>query len=164
MRFLAALPLVLTLLVPAPSVGAPGPGPPRHELTVALGVLHEWDDRRARAWAAGDTATLRSLYVAGSVAARSDVRLLRAYTARGLVVRRLVTQVFAVRVLEAGPATLRLAVFDRVAGGVVDDGAGEATLPSSRPARRTVSFRVEQGSWRVAAVSDSGSGPRGGRR
>ena len=74
---------------------------PRADLVDALEVLHAWDTRRARAWAEADADALRALYVRGSAAGRADVRLLRAYAARGLVVRRLVTQVFAVRVLRS---------------------------------------------------------------
>ena len=88
---------------PARRGGAP-PRPTRSELVDALEVLHEWDVRRARAWARADLDALRALYVRGSGAGRADVRLLRAYRARGLVVRRLVTQVFAVRVLRSDGA------------------------------------------------------------
>ncbi len=83
-------------------------------------VLHAWDARREAAWAASDPAMrCAALYVPGSAAATADVRLLRAYGERRLVVRRIVTQVFALRVLHLDRRVLRLWVVDRVAGGVV---------------------------------------------
>jgi len=92
------------------------------------------------------------------------VRLLRAYTSRGVVARRLVTQVFAVRVVRRGAATLRLSVFDRVAGGQLVRHGRASPLDSSRPVIRTIQFRRVDGSWRVAWVSGSGRAPRGVRR
>jgi hypothetical protein len=163
MRALAVAPLllalVLGLVLPVPADAAQ-----RAALLGALDVLHGWDDRRAEAWAGADEVALRSLYVPGSAAGRADVAMLRAYERRGAVVRRLVTQVFAVRVLRRDPATVRLAVFDRVAGGevVVDDVT--EPLPSSAPAGRVITFRLWRGEWRVAAVSDSGRDLRAARR
>ena len=147
--------VVLAALV-APSASAAGPRPTsaaRVGVRHALTVLHGWDDRRARAWARSDESAVRALYVAGSDAARSDVRLLRSYTARGLVVRRLVTQVFGVRVLRRDRGIIVVRVLDRVAGGLVVDGDTEVALPSSRPALRRIEFRRVSGAWRVAAVT-----------
>jgi hypothetical protein len=135
----------------------------RRGLVEALDVLHEWDTARARAWAEGEPGALRSLYVRGSGAGRADLRLLRDYRARGLVVRRLATQVFAVRVLHRDPSSLRLRVFDRVAGGEVVGNGDVAPLRSSRPVTRTITFRLDSGAWRVGAVNDSGRAPRGAR-
>src|SRR4051794_14158665 len=94
MRALAVVPLLVALVLPVPAEAAPRPG-----LLAALDVLHGWDDRRAEAWAGADESALRSLYLPGSAAGQADVGMLRAYEQRGVVVRRLVTQVFAVRVL-----------------------------------------------------------------
>lgn len=164
MRFLAGLPLLLGLVVPAPAPPPSAtPEASRPELVASLEVLHGWDARRARAWADGDVPALRSLYASGSGAGRADVCLLRAYLARGDVVRRLVTQVFAVKVLHRDATTVMLRVFDRVAGGqVVRDGRVEP-LGSSPPARRDIELRRERGSWQVVAVSDPGRGPRAAR-
>jgi hypothetical protein len=157
---------LVLLLAPAASPAAASSAhgePPRADLVRALVVLHAWDGRRAAAWASNDVEALRQLYVARSAAAESDVRLLRAYAARGLVVRRLVTQVFGVRVLRHGGGTLRLRLLERVAGGeVVQDGRVSA-LPSSLPATRTLELRRSRGEWRVAVVSDSGRAPRAAR-
>jgi hypothetical protein len=172
MRFLTALPLLLALATPVSApVSAMVSAPPvetttspRSEVADALDVLHIWDSRRARAWAEMDSGALRSLYVHGSEAGRADVRLLRDYAARGLVVRRLVTQVFAVGVLHRNSTTVRLRVFDRVAGGEVVHDGHTVALRSSRPVTRTVTLRRVAGSWHVAGVSGSVRGPRGAQR
>jgi hypothetical protein len=167
MRFLALLPLLASMCAPAAQQEAQPSAQPsatsaavtiRTELVDALEVLHGWDARRARAWAESDPDALRALYVRGSGAAGADLRLLRAYRARGLVVRRLVTQVFAVRVLRSDGSTLRLRVFDRVAGGDVLEHGHVVPLRSSRPVTRTITFRLDNGSWQVGAVTGSASG------
>jgi len=122
-------------------------------LAEALGVLREWDARRAAAWREQDLRALGSLYVSGAPAAAADERLLRAYTDRGLVVRRLDTQVFAARVLHRSPRALRLLVHDRVAGGSVQGRSGQQPLRSSAPARRVLELRLVAGRWRMASVS-----------
>ncbi len=167
MRLLAVLPLLMSLTT-APGTPAHAevvePGASRRtELVQALDVLHTWDASRARAWAGSDPQALHSLYVRGSAAGEADVRLLRAYRARGLVVRRLVTQVFAATVRRSDAWVLTLEVSDRIAGGVLR-GHGRATaLPSSPPVSRTIELRRGQGGWRVAAVSGSGRDPRAAR-
>lgn len=169
MRFLAALPLVIPLGLPASSthaqaqaqVGLADATPSsRAHLVEALELLHAWDARRARAWGDNDRAELRALYVPGSLAGRADVRLLDAYADRGVVVSRLVTQVFAVRVLRQDAHVVRLRVVDRVAGGAVVHAGHEVTLRSSTPVTRTVTLRVVRGGWLVEGVSGSGRGLR----
>jgi hypothetical protein len=156
MRALAVVPLLVALVLPVPADAAPRAG-----LVEALDVLHGWDARRAEAWAGADEAALRSLYLPGAVAGRADVAMLRSYARRGVVVRRLVTQVFAVRLLRRDPATVRLGVLDRVAGGEVVLGGDVEPLPSSAPASRVITFRLWRGEWRVADVSGSGRDLRG---
>jgi len=184
MRFLAVLPLLASMCTPAAqptseptseptsqptsqpaarSAGATAAAVDRTELVDALAVLREWDAQRARAWARSDAGALRALYVRGSPAGQADVRLLRAYRQQGLVVRRLVTQVFAVRVLGSTPSSLRVSVFDRVAGGEVIEHGDVAPLRSSRPVTRTVTFRLDTGTWRVSGISGSGRGLRAAR-
>lgn len=169
MRILATLGLLLLLSWGGPLGAAEGRTTrtatgDRADVVQGLAVLHAWDVRRQQAWAAVDAAALRSLYVPGSGAGRADLRLLRAYAARGLVVRRIVTQVFAVRVLQRTSSVMRLRVFDRVAGGeVVEDGRAVA-LRSSRPVTRDIELRLGPDGWRVASVSGSGRGPRATRR
>ncbi len=189
MRFLATL-AVLLLVAPAHLVGQPAhqpvhqpvhsrvdPAPraveaPRADLVEALEVLHAWDARRARAWAAADPHALRSLYRPGSGAGRADLRLLESYAARGVVVRRIVTQVFALRVLRSDDAVMRLRVFDRVAGGVVVQSGIESPLASSPPVTRDVVLRPGPVGWQVASVTGGvtgwvtgwGRGPRAAQR
>lgn len=162
-RSVAGLVLLATISTPTAAPVQVAAVARRPGLVEALVVLHGWDARRSRAWAAGDAQALGSLYVRGSAAGRADVRLLRAYGARGVVVRRIQTQVFAVRVLHRDIRTLGLRVFDRVAGGeLVLDGHATA-LRSSRPVTRNIEFRRVTGEWRVVAISDSGRGPRAAR-
>jgi hypothetical protein len=169
MRFLAALSLLASVLGPGPVVpvvhtvtGAVEA--PRADLVEALAVLHAWDGRRARAWASVDSAALRSLYVPGSGAGRADLRLLRSYAARGIVVRRIVTQVFAVRVVRSDASAMRLRVFDRVAGGEVARGGRVVALSSSEPVTRVIELRPGPTGWQVVSVSGSGRGPRAAQR
>lgn len=126
------LPLVLTLAVSP------------------VAVLHGWDEQRADAWAAADVPALRALYAPGSVAGRRDVAMLRAWSARGLRVDGLRTQLLDVDVRRRTPDRLVLAVTDRLAGGVAEP-AGLA-LPRDRPSRHVVVLRVVEGEWRVSAV------------
>ena len=154
MRLSVVLLVLVALGVPPAAAARTSQVPHRRaEVRSALEVLHGWDDRRARAWARSDAAALRALYVPGSLAARADVRLLRSYTARGLVVRRLVTQVFGVRVLRQTPRRVTVRVLDRVAGGRVDDGSRALPLPSSRPALRRIDFRRTGDTWQVVTVT-----------
>ncbi len=121
-------------------------------LTQPADVLHEWDARRQAAWASSDEHALRSLYVPGSSAGRHDVELLRAYDARGLVVRRIVTQVFELRTLASSSRMLRIRIVDRVAGGVIDD----RPLGTTPPAARVIEFRRVGDAWRVVSVTATG--------
>jgi hypothetical protein len=164
MWFFQAVVMIAVLAVPGPASVAPAPSASaRPALLEALTVLHDWDARRARAWTTGDVRAVRSLYVPGSAAGRADVHLLNAYRAQGLGVRRLVTQVYAVRVLHRGPGTLGLSVFDRVAGGELVRGRHAVTLRSSQPVTRIVELRRVAGRWLVAGISGSGGAPRAGR-
>ncbi len=167
--------LVAVGLVAAPPVTAPpatgaavpvsGPSSvPRHATQRALALLRRWDGLRAQAWAADDPAALRALYVGGSRAARDDLRLLGSYRARGLVVRRMLTQVLAVEVLRDTPAAIRVQVLDRVAGGEVTARDRTVTLRGTQPSVHTIDLRRVHGRWRVGAVSGSGSGPHAAPR
>lgn len=124
-------------------------------LTLALtgspaDVLHAWDDRRCAAWAAGDAGALRALYVPGSTAGRQDVAMLRDWSARGLRVHGLRTQLIDVDVRRRTSNRLVLAVTDRVAGGVAVP--GELALPRDRPSRHVLTMRFVAGEWLVSGV------------
>jgi hypothetical protein len=142
--------LLSTLSLSQPA-GPVRPGPSRDLLT-ASHVLHGWDARREAAWASSDPVALGSLYVRGSVAARRDVRLLREYDERGLVVRRIVTQVLALHVLHADSRHLRLRVVDRVAGGDVSG----RPLGTTRAKERVIELRRTGATWRVVSVTARG--------
>ncbi|WP_127480823.1 hypothetical protein [Nocardioides pantholopis] len=119
-------------------------------------VLATWDLRRADAWAHGDARALGRLYAAGSVAGRRDAAMLERWSARGLRVDGLATQLLDLAVVEQGPTRLVLDVTDRVGGGeAVGDGV-RVDLPSDRPTRRRISLRVVAGEWRVASVRPLG--------
>ncbi|HET6624933.1 MAG TPA: hypothetical protein VFG63_00955 [Nocardioidaceae bacterium] len=119
----------------------------------AVAVLHAWDGARADAYAAGDVAGLRSLYVDGSAAGTSDVRMLRGYLARGLRVTGMRMQLLAVEVLARAPRRWRLRVTDRLDGAVAVDAAGARTvLPRDRATTRELTLVQRAGSWKVAAV------------
>jgi hypothetical protein len=136
--------VAVVALLSAPTASRPG-----GEVVTASHVLHAWDARREAAWAASDTRGLRRLYAPGSAAATADVRLLRSYGDRRLVVRRIVTQVFALRVLHLDRRDLRIRVVDRIAGGVVDHHA----LGTTPPQTRVIAFRRIHDDWRVVSVT-----------
>ncbi|HEX2894617.1 MAG TPA: hypothetical protein VHO29_11515 [Marmoricola sp.] len=122
----------------------------------ALAVLHDWDVRRAAAWAAGDPVALRRLYTSGSAAGDSDVALLRRYVARGLVVRDLSMQVLRARVLVRRPRRLELEVTDRLAAAVAGrsgDVRSVRRLPESTVSTHLVVLRRPVRVWLVARVS-----------
>jgi len=120
----------------------------------ALDVLRAWDRRRAAAWAAGDPAALRALYVPGSRTGRRDLAMLAAYGQRGLRVTAMRRQVLALRVRWNGPAALTLVVTDRLAEARVAGGT-RAVLPRSRPSTRRIVLRHTSAGWCVGEVYDA---------
>lgn len=118
----------------------------------AAGILRAWDARRAEAWAAGSIADLRALYAPGSATGAADVRMLRAWRARGLAVEDLATQLLSVEVLTRTSDRLRLRVTDRVvrAEAVSTSGPGErAPLPRDRPSAYVIVMERYAGEWLV---------------
>jgi hypothetical protein len=122
-------------------------GPPPIE------VLRSWDVRRAEAWAEGDAAALAALYTRDSLAGRRDVAMLRAWTARGLVVRGLRTQLLAVDEQAQSRSAWSLRVTDRLVGGVATGRGVRRPLPRDQPTTRTVRLRWVDGAWLVAWVT-----------
>lgn len=150
---LAGVLAVVLLNAGQKSAQSPAPRP----VTVAavsapLDVLHEWDQRRERAYAGQDARALAALYVPGSTAARSDVRVLGEYSRRGMRIDRLHTQIFSVRVLANETGVLRLRVVDRVAGGVITGRERCLRLPRGHASERTIELRRFDDGWRVASV------------
>jgi pimeloyl-ACP methyl ester carboxylesterase len=122
----------------------------------ALRVLHAWDAQRATAYARGAPERLRNLYVDGSAAGAADVRLLRAYRARGLRVTGMRTQVLAADVLARRPDLLRIRVTDRLDRAVALGGGGRVALPRDAASTRVLTLmRAGDGRWRVASVVDA---------
>ncbi|NYD42204.1 hypothetical protein [Nocardioides panaciterrulae] len=158
-----------------PAVG-PAAGPVAGgEAVPATAALHAWDRRRARAWARGDVAGLRALYVAGSRAGAHDAAMLRAWVRRGLRVRGMETQLLRVRVRGHAADRLALMVTDRLTGAVaVGGGRGGASpsrggpgpppapmpLPVDAPSTRRVVLVRQAGAWRVASVRPWGQPAR----
>jgi len=134
---------------PPTPVSAP-PSTPRDTLAA-------WDSRRAEAWAAGDVAALRDLYVAGSRTGRADVRMLSAYVERGLRVEGITTQVLAWKVLEESADALTVRVTDRVVGGVAVGEGTRSPLPRDRATTRIATLRHVDGGWRMEEVRDQAS-------
>jgi len=120
----------------------------------AVDVLRAWDERRADAYADGDVAALRSLYVEGSTAGRADARVLRGYLRRGLVVRGMRMQLLDVQVLRRGADRLRVRVTDRLVGAVAVGDGVRRRLPHDRAsAQEIVLRRTVTGLWQVASVN-----------
>jgi len=150
------------VVVAWPSTPSGGPGSHRDAPPVAsvssrveaqaAAVLRDWDRRRAAAWASGDAGALATLYVRGASAGDADVAMLTAWTARGLAVDDLTTQLLAVHVRARGPSRWVLRVRDRVTGAVAA-GAGRAEpLPAGTTSERDVVLRRVGGAWLVASV------------
>jgi hypothetical protein len=117
---------------------------PAPAAATALAVLHDWDIRRADAYAEGSAERLRDLYVPGSAAGAADVRLLERYRSRGLRITGLRMQVLglAVTVRTADRWTVR--VTDRLAGGAAVRASGRASRPTSKPASQLASAAASQ--------------------
>jgi hypothetical protein len=116
----------------------------------ASAVLHDWDDRRAAAWAACDPTSLGSLYVTGSAAGRADVAMLRAWRERGLRVHGMRMQLLGLRVRHVTATRLELDVTDRLTGAVARGPGVRLRLPEGEASVRRVVLVRTGGSWRVA--------------
>lgn len=115
--------------------------------TRALSVLHEWDQQRSTAWAAGDPAALRALYTDGSRTGARDVRRLERWIDRGYVVTGLRTQVISLGVVTERPDRLVLRVTDRIVGGVASGSGREITLPRDGATTWRMRFARADDGW-----------------
>ncbi len=147
------------------AVGAAGPGGAVAPVPVApwpepaglraVRVLERWQDDRAAAYSSGDVAALRRLHVRGSIAGRRDVRVLRAYVARGVVLE-LHTRTDALSVLVARPG--RVVVRQRAVVRATVQVAGRTrTLPGQAGWRRVELVRRE-GRWRLRSATPAPPG------
>jgi hypothetical protein len=132
------------------------PGQP----ATASAVLHEWDDRRAAAWSAGDLEGLHALYVPGSAAGRTDVAMLRAWSERGLRVEGMRMQLLDLDVRRVSASRLDLVVTDRLTGAVAVGPGVRLRLPRDRATTRRVVLVREGGEWRVAQSVEGASAAR----
>lgn len=133
-----------------PAAGGESSWSPSHVRAVQL--LHDWDRRRSRAWAAQDPAGLRRLYVVGSTAGSRDVALLREYADRGLRVPRLRMQVLRAAVVVDRPRRVVLRITERLAATEAELGGGSVRLPRDHAQTRVVELRRVAGEWRLASV------------
>lgn len=144
----------LVALRPGPTDAGAAPPKARAALAGPRAVLADWDERRARAWAAGDVGALRGLYVEGSRSGRADARMLASYVDRGLTVRGLHTQVLGLEVLDVAAQAIEVRVTDRVSGAEAVDGETVLPLPADRPSTRRILLRRVAGEWLVDEVRD----------
>lgn len=157
--------LVLRVSSPSPSgTTAEGPravvAPAAGRVGVAaavgsLAVLRDWDRSRARAWAEGDVAALRALYVRGSPVGERDVEMLRAWLRRGLRVEGMAMQVLAVELRRRTDRRIVLVVTDRLSGAVgVRPRSGEqVALPRDGPSTRRLVFVRSGDAWLLSSAS-----------
>ncbi len=136
----------------ATPAAAPERALPERDAIRALQVLHHWDRRRASAYAAGSPAALRRLYAPASSAGMRDVRRLREYAARGLVVEGLAPQVLDVELVERSATMVRLRVTDRLTGATAVTGRREFVLPTDTPRTRVVTLVRHGPRWLVRSV------------
>jgi hypothetical protein len=124
------------------------------EAVTALAVLRDWDRARSAAWARGDVAALRRLYLPSSAAGDRDVGMLDRWVGRGLRVRRMTMQVLSVVPRLRSEHRLVLDVTDRLVGAVAvpADGGRPLTLPRDAPTTRRLAFRRTDAGWVVAAA------------
>lgn len=144
-----------------PAGAAPTGEPAAPVAFPASDVLRAWDGARGRAFADGDVRALRRLYVDGSTAGMSDVRLLRYYLDRGFTVGGMRMQVLTIEVLHEDARRLRLLVTDRLTGAVAVRNASRIRLPRDQASTRVVELRRQtvRSPWRVAVVRESSQRP-----
>ncbi|KAA1416984.1 hypothetical protein F0U44_17540 [Nocardioides humilatus] len=162
LRVMVGLAVVVAILATVTTTlarHAAGPDDPDEVVVSAratdpLAVLHAWDRERSAAWARGDVAALRGLYLRGARAGERDVAMLRDWKNRGFRVRRMSMQVVAYDVRVRTPGRLVVLVTDRLADAVAVpvSGGPARSLPSDGLTTRRVAFRRTAGGWVVASV------------
>ena len=139
---------------------APQPAVPRPttmtitEAASSLSVLRDWDRARSSAWARGDLAALRRIYLAGSRVGAHDVAMLQRWVARGLRVRGLTMQVLSVELRVRTDRRIVLDVTDRLADAVAMPAGGghRRPLPRDGLTTRRLAFRMTGSGWVMAAA------------
>src|SRR4051794_21086565 len=138
----------------------PDPGPDLRWLSLSkppqAGVLSRWDHLRARAYSTGDAAALRRLYAQGSQAGARDVRVLRSYVARGLVVTGLRMWLHSVEVVHSSRHRLVLLVHDRLVHATARSRTDHTVrrLPTDHPSTHVITLirPTTHHQWQVFAV------------
>ena len=123
-------------------------------------VLHDWDGRRAAAWAAGDPSALRRLYAPDSATGRADAAMLRRWRERGLRVEGMRMQLLDLEVRRATPERLDLVVTDRLTGAIAVGPGVRLPLPRDGVTTRRIVLARQSGVWRVVQASDGASAAR----
>lgn len=141
----------------SPASDAPPSAAPTDTFTDALAslvVLHNWDRSRSRAWASGDVAALRRIYLPGSSAGAHDVAMLRRWVERGLRVHRMSMQVLSVELRVRSHWRIVLDVTDRLADAVAvpAGGGAERLLPRDGLTTRRLAFRLVDGRWLLGSA------------
>ncbi len=140
---------------PAPEPAVPRPATMTvTEAVSSLSVLRDWDRARSAAWARGDVAALRRIYLMGSRAGARDVAMLRRWVDRGLRVRRLTMQVLSVELRVRTDRRIVLDVTDRLADAVAMPigGGDRRELPRDGLTTRRLAFRLTGAGWVMAAA------------
>ena len=124
------------------------------EAVASLAVLRDWDRARSSAWARGDVAALRRIYLPGSRAGAEDVGMLSRWVERGLRVRWMTMQVLTVELRVRTERRIVLDVTDRLADAVaVPVGGGRLrALPRDGLTTRRLAFRLTRDGWVLAAA------------
>ena len=124
------------------------------DAVASLTVLREWDRARSAAWARGDVAALRRIYLPGSRVGAKDVAMLSRWVDRSLRVRRMTMQVHSVHLRVQTERRIVLDVTDRLAEAVaVPAGGGRPrALPRDEVTTRRLVFGSTRDGWVLAAV------------
>lgn len=126
------------------------------EAVASLAVLRDWDRARSAAWARGDVAALRRIYLPRSKAGAHDVGMLSRWVERGLRVRRMTMQVLSVELRVRTERRIVLDVTDRLADAVavVVGGGRSSALPRDGLTTRRLAFRLTRSGWVLAAAHE----------
>jgi hypothetical protein len=137
-----------------PSLPRIGPSVTVTEAVASVAVLRDWDRARSAAWAHGDVAALRRIYLPGSGAGAQDAEMLGRWVRRGLRVRGMTMQVLSVELRVRTERRIVLDVTDRLADAVaVPVGGGRSSaLPRDALSTRRLAFVLTRTGWVLAAA------------
>lgn len=120
----------------------------------AEAALDGWYADRARAYAAGDRASLAALHAPGSAVGRRDLRVLERYLARGLRVQGLRVDRRVLSVRPTSAAGWRVVVVDRTRRATAVHPSGRTwRLPRGPWVRRTMVLEPVAVGWRLVSAT-----------